>query len=70
MKGKKIEDGKGIGGEGRLTNARIDATQIFYGRNIYDNKGDTLKCLQKHGQYQVTTVEKPLRNDCPMGAKR
>ena len=51
MKGKKIEDGKGIGGEGRLTNARIDAKQIFYGRNIYDNKGDTSKCLQKHGQY-------------------
>ena len=30
--GKKLEDGKGIGGRGRLTAVRIDAMQNFYGK--------------------------------------
>ena len=37
-KGKKPEDGKGIGGKGRLTNARIDTIQNVYVRNIHDKK--------------------------------
>ena len=43
MKGTKLEDGKGISGKGRLTIARIDAMQNFYGRTIRDNEGDSAK---------------------------
>ena len=45
MKGKKLEDGKGISGKGRLTIARIDAMQNLYGRTIRDKKGDSAKML-------------------------
>lgn len=37
-KGKRLEDGKGTRGKGRLTNERIEARQIFYGRIIFGNK--------------------------------
>ena len=40
--GKKLEDGKGIGGRGRLTAVRIDAMQNFYGKAIRDNKGTVM----------------------------
>ena len=40
-KGKKLSDGKGLGGKGGgLTITRIDAIQNFYGKSIRENKGD------------------------------
>lgn len=40
MKGKKLPDGKGIGGAVRLTDKVIDSLQNWYGRAIRSNKGD------------------------------
>ena len=39
--GKKLADGKGLGGAGRLTVARIDKIQNLYGLAIRQNKGDS-----------------------------
>ena len=36
-KGKTLEDGKKIGGKGRLTNAKIDNLQAYYGMAIRRN---------------------------------
>jgi len=38
MKGKKLKDGKGIGGQGRLTDKRIDMLATFYGVAIRSSK--------------------------------
>jgi hypothetical protein len=39
-KGKKLSDGKSIGGKGRLTDKIINRMQNFYGRAIRENKGN------------------------------
>ena len=39
--GKKLADGKGLGGAGRLTIARIDTIQNFSSLAIRQNKGDS-----------------------------
>jgi hypothetical protein len=38
--GRKLSDGKGLQGVGRLTETRINAFQNFYGSAIRNNKGD------------------------------
>lgn len=45
IKGKKLSDGKGVGGKGRLTDKVIDKMQNYYGKAIRENKGD-LKGMQ------------------------
>jgi hypothetical protein len=40
--GQKLSDGKGVQGVGRLTQARIDSFQVFYGRAIRSNKGNPI----------------------------
>jgi hypothetical protein len=37
MKGKKLSDGKGVSGNGRLTDKQIDSLQFYYGKAIRDN---------------------------------
>ena len=68
--GKKLEDGKGIGGRGRLTSNRIDTLQNFYGKAIRDNKGDA-KAMSKatHAilKHYSSTPEQPRHEDCPVG---
>jgi hypothetical protein len=44
--GKKLSDGKGLSGAGRLTIARIDSIQSFYGLCIRQNKGDSKAMTQ------------------------
>ena len=41
LTGKKLSDGKGLGRKGRLTTARIDTLQNFYGLTIRNNKGNS-----------------------------
>ena len=41
MTGNKLSDGKSLGGKGRLTIARIDPLQNFYGLVIRNNKGNS-----------------------------
>ena len=45
MKGKKLSDGKEVGGKGRLTDKDTDKMQNYYGKAIRGNKGD-LKGMQ------------------------
>ncbi|XP_065065605.1 uncharacterized protein LOC135691614 [Rhopilema esculentum] len=40
MKGKKMSDGKTIGGKGRLTKERIDSFQRYFGNSIRANRGN------------------------------
>ncbi len=68
--GKKLADGKGLSGAGRLTTARIDSIQNFYGLCIRQNKGDS-KAMAKGTKaimyHYVSTKEKPQYNFCPVG---
>jgi hypothetical protein len=66
--GCKLRDGKGLGGAGRLTNARIDFFQSLYGNAIRDNKGNAdemsrqTKAILKHysdpGDHSLCIPEK------------
>ena len=40
MRGRKLSDGKGVGGAGRLTDKIIDKIQNFYGQGIRNSNGD------------------------------
>ena len=68
--GKKLEDGKGIGGTGRLMLQGIDAIQNFYGHVIRKNKGNTdamargTRAILKH--YSAGS-EEDCHEDCPEG---
>ena len=54
MKGKKLLDGKTVGGKGRLTDKVIDKMQNYYGKAIRGNKGNlegmksSIKAIQHH----------------------
>eukprot|EP00794_Sanderia_malayensis_P013660 gene13659-15089_t len=73
MKGKKLSDGKGVGGAGRLTKDVIKQIQNYYGLAIRQNKGN-LKGM-KNGinailHHVVTNSKKPLsfqHRFCPRG---
>ena len=58
---------KSIGGKGRLTLARIDTIQSFYGKTIRNFKGDSegmskaTHAMIKHS----STPEKSNHDDCP-----
>ena len=56
-----LEDGKGIGGKGRLTNARIDTIQNFHERRIGDNKGDVPKMSAEVWTIGSTTTVVPFK---------
>lgn len=64
--GKKL-----AGGQGRLTNSRIDAIQNFYGKAIRDHKGDAAgmaKATHAILRHYSSTPENPHHEDCPQGA--
>lgn len=68
--GKKLADGLAIGGRGRLTIARIDTFQSFYGKAIRENKGDAAKMSKAtHAilKHYSSTPENPRHEDCPKG---
>ena len=54
MKGKKLSDGKTVGGRGQLTDKVIDKMQNYYGKAIRGNKGNLegmklrIKAIQQH----------------------
>ena len=68
--GKKLADGKGLSGKGRLTLARIDAIQIFFGKAIRKNK-----CNAQNKAKEIwaildrcsSTVDQPKHDKCPKG---
>ena len=71
QKGKqKLKDGKTIGGMGRLTGARIDKLQVYYGLAIQRHKFDLEGMKQEvwAGLYHsASSDEKPQHQNCPEG---
>lgn len=68
--GKKLADGKTIGGQGRLTDALIDSLQNFYGEAIRANKGDLkgmIRAVQASLLHKNSTDEHPRHHLCPTG---
>lgn len=66
-----MTDGKGMGGQGRLTCSRIDAMQNFYGKAIRDYKGDAVgmaKATRAILKHHSSTPENPHHENCPQGA--
>ena len=67
---KKLEDGKCIGGAGRLTVARIDTMQSFYELSIRQNKGSS-SAMSKAAQaillHFSSTKNKLQHQCCPTG---
>jgi hypothetical protein len=69
-KGKKLADGKGLSGAGRLTIARIDSIQSFYGLSIRQNKGDSkamAKATKAIMYHYASSEERPQHDYCPIG---
>jgi hypothetical protein len=73
-KGKKLSDGKTVGGKGRLTDKVIDKMQNYYGKAIRGNKGnlegmkESIKVIQHH---MVKNGKHPLKEQhqyCPKSA--
>lgn len=65
-----MEDGKGIGGAGRLTHDRIDSMQSFYGLAIRKNKGDAAamsKAAHAILKHYSSSLDNPCHEDCPQG---
>lgn len=66
-----MSDGKALTGTGRLSLARIDTIQNFYGRAIRDNRGDAKEMARSTRailKYYSSTVEEPKHDDCTAGA--
>lgn len=71
VSGKKLEDGLGLSGKGRLTITRIDTIQSFYGKAIRDNKGsasDMAKATHAILKHYSSSPDNPCHDDCPKGA--
>ena len=71
QKGKqKLKDGKTIGGLGRLTNAKIDKLQVYYGLAIRRHKHD-LEGMKKEVWaglcHSASSDENPQHQNCPKG---
>jgi len=68
--GKKLDDGLGIGGRGRLTDAFIDKLQNNYGAAIRNNSGD-LQGIQNIYYHSIRVEEgshAKQRHYCPTGS--
>lgn len=70
VEGQKLSDGKGVQGKGRLTQERIDSFQVFYGKALRNNKGDSAAmgratmAILKHYSDIPTDQQ---HEDCPEG---
>lgn len=70
LRGKKLEDGKTIGGLGRLTDRVIDKLQAYYGMAIRDHQGDLqgmARAIWASVMHRVSTDAKPCHQYCPIG---
>ena len=69
-KNTKLSDGKTIGGMGRLTDAKIDCLQNYYGLAIRQNTGSVVE-MQKQimaSLYHVASTDEELNHHmCPSG---
>ena len=67
MTGKKLYDGKGLGGKGRLTIVRINALQNFYSLTIRNNKGYSEAMSKATMAILDHYKEDTLHDHCPSG---
>ena len=71
-KGLKLDDGKGLGGKGRLTDSKIDVLQNYYGLAVRENLNDVEKMaknIEASLFHVASTNENPQRHLCPNGEK-
>lgn len=70
LRGKKLNDGKPIGGKGRLTDAVIDKLTVYYG-NAIRKHSHSAKEMQAAVwaifYHKRSTDKEPLHNFCPKG---
>ena len=64
--GKKLADGKGLCGAGRLTEARILAIQSFYNQNILRNVGNPKMIKQETMAILGHYGSPPDHSKCPV----
>ena len=65
LAGKKLKDGKGIGGKGRLTATQIDQIQTYYGNAIRGNKHDATgmrEAIWAIYFHKISTDQRPRHN--------
>lgn len=73
MRGKKLNDGKGVGGAGRLTQDVIKRIQNYYGFAIRQNKGDLDGMVKAITAIQHHVIQEPSKSlsfqhrFCPKG---
>lgn len=70
LKGKKLSDGKTIGGKGRLTDAVIDQLTVYYGNAIRGNNSSVKEMQQAIWAifyHKRSTDEEPVHDFCPKG---
>lgn len=69
-KGKKLSDGKTIGGRNRLTDNLIDTFQRYYGNALRKTKGNLpgmQKAVKAIWHHYASTKENPQHDHCPTG---
>ena len=69
-RGRKLDDGKTIGGAGRLTDQLINSLQNYYGDAIRSHKDDLpgmAKAVQATLLHYNSTDDKPRHHLCPVG---
>jgi hypothetical protein len=69
-KGRKLSDGKGISGKGRLTTGKMDVLQNYYGlaiRENLDNVEEMAKAAKASLLHVASTKENPQHHLCPKG---
>lgn len=70
MKGKKLSDGKTIGGRHRLTDNLIDIFQRYYRKALRQNKGNLpnmQKAVKAIWHHYASTAENQMHEYCPEG---
>ena len=67
-KGVLLEDGKSLGGKGRLTLKEIDTLQVYYGKAIRENNNsvdDMKRAIWAIFFHKLSTDKKPMHSLCP-----
>ena len=75
MKGKRLDDGKTVGGKGRLTKDRINSVKIYFGKAIRENVGKLYMMKKRIWGILLHTVKNPATSSsieishifCPAG---
>ena len=69
-RGKKLNDGQGIGGRGRLTDEMIDRLQFYYGHAVRQNSNNLqamARAIWAGLCHRASTGDKPMHQFCPPG---